>query len=224
MSIHYGSRTPTQPDLIAAFDGLATSTIGNVLDDLGLGGIMLNLRPLAPGMRFVGAALTVKEVTGVQHTYKPEEFGLGAVIDGATALDVVVIDNGGQQVSTWGGVASVAAKQNGVSGLVVDGGIRDADEILDLGFPAFSRHVVPLSGKTRVKVIEINTTVKIDGVAVRPGDILIGDATGIVRVPLERAAEVAQAARRLEEQDRQASEEIRAGLSFTEALRKFAKL
>lgn len=224
MAIHYGARPDTDPSLVAAFEGLATSTIGNVLDDMGLGGIMLNLRPLSPGMRFVGAALTVKEVTGVQHTYKAEEFGLGAVIDGATTLDVVMIDNGGQQVSTWGGVASVAAHQNGVSGLVVDGGIRDADEIMEIGFPAFSRHVVPLSGKTRVKVIEINTTVKIDGVMVNPGDIVIGDATGIVRVPLKHAAEVARAARNLEEQDRQAAEEIRAGLSFTEALRKFSKL
>lgn len=224
MAIQHGNRPATSAELIDAFAGLATSTIGNVLDDLGLGGIMLNLRPLAPGMRFVGAALTVKEVTGVQHTYKAEEFGLGAVVDAAGKHDVIVIDNGGQQVSTWGGVASVAAQHNGASGLIVDGGVRDADEIAALGFPVFSRHIVPLSGKTRVKVIEINTNVKIDGVLVQAGDILIGDATGIVRVPLARAAEVAAAARRLEEQDRQAAEEIRSGLSFTEALRKFSKL
>jgi regulator of RNase E activity RraA len=224
MTIFKGARPATSPELIAAFKGLATSTIGNVLDDLGLGGIGLNLRPVAAGRQFVGAALTVKEVCGVQNTYKAEEFGLGAVIDVASALDVVVIDNGGQQVSTWGGVASVAAMQNGVSGLVVDGGVRDVDEIIELGFPVFSRHVVPLSGKTRVKVIEMNTTVKIDGMAVNPGDIIVGDGTGIVRIPLERAAEVAQLARRLEEQDHQAAEEIRKGLSFTEALRKFSKL
>jgi regulator of RNase E activity RraA len=114
--------------------------------------------------------------------------------------------------------------QNGTAGLVVDGGVRDADEIAELGFPVFSRHVVPLSGKTRVKVIEINTTVKIDGMAVHPGDIVVGDASGLVVVPLAHAAEVARQAAELERQDRQASEEIRKGLSFTEALRKFAKL
>lgn len=224
MPIHQGTRPDTSPELIAAFKGLATSTIGNVLDDLGIGSIGLNLRPVAPGMRFVGAALTVKEVTGAKNAYKASEFGLGAVIDMCQPLDVVVIDNGGQQVSTWGGVASVAAAQNGVAGLVVDGGVRDADEIIELGFPVFSRHVVPLSGKTRVKVIEINTTVKIDGMPVHPGDIIIGDSSGLVVVPRDRAAEVAQRASELEQQDRQASEEIRKGLSFTEALRKFAKL
>lgn len=224
MTISHGTRAATSAELIESFKGLATSTIGNVLDDMGIGGIGLNLRPVATGMRFVGAALTVKEVTGAQHAYKTSEFGLGAVIDMCRPLDVVVIDNGGQQVSTWGGVASVAALQNGAAGLVVDGGVRDADEIIELGFPVFSRHVVPLSGKTRVKVIEINTTVKIDGMPVHAGDIIVGDSSGLVVVPLAHAAEVACLAGELERQDRQACEEIRKGLSFTEALRKFAKL
>lgn len=224
MTISHGTRSASSAELIESFKGLATSTIGNVLDDMGIGGIGLNLRPVAAGMRFVGAALTVKEVTGAQHAYKASEFGLGAVIDMCRPLDVVVIDNGGQQVSTWGGVASVAALQNGAAGLVVDGGVRDADEIIELGFPVFSRHVVPLSGKTRVKVIEINTTIKIDGMPVHAGDIIVGDSSGLVVVPLAHAAEVARLAGELERQDRQASEEIRRGLSFTEALRKFAKL
>jgi|SRR5690554_2303180 len=224
MKIAIGDRPESSADLIEQFKGLETSTIGNVLDDMGLGGIILNIKPVGAGMSFVGAALTVKEVSGVQHTYKAEEFGLGTVVDRVSALDVVVIDNGGQQVSTWGGVASVAAVKNGASGLVVDGGVRDVDEIIELGFPTFSRHVVPLSGKTRVKVIEINTTVTVDGIAVAPGDILIGDSTGIVRVPLEHAAEVAAKARALEEQDQQAIAEIESGLSFTEALKKFSKL
>lgn len=224
MAITVGDRVKTDPEVIEAFRGIGTSTIGNVLDDMGLGGIMLNMRPVMPGMSFIGAAMTVKEVAGVQNMYKAEEFGLGAVIDRISPLDVVMIDNGGHQVSTWGGIASVAAQQNGASGLVVDGGVRDVDEIADIRFPVFSRHVVPLSGKTRVKVIEINTTVKIDGVAVSSGDIIIGDTTGVVRVPLAHAREVARISATLERQDRQAAEEIRAGLSFTEALKKFAKL
>lgn len=206
------------------YDGLASSTVGNVLDDLGLGGIMLNLRPIVHGMRFVGAAMTVREIAGAHGTFRADEFGLGQVVDAARGGDVVVIDNGGRQVSTWGGVASLAAQRNGAAGLVVDGGVRDADEIVDLGFPVFSRYVVPMSGKTRVKVIDINCTVTIDNVSVSAGDILLGDSTGIVRVPRDHAVEVAEKAQVLERQDRQASQEILAGLSFTEALRKFAKL
>jgi regulator of RNase E activity RraA len=217
-------RPATDRAVLDLYKGLASSTVGNVLDDLGLGGIMLNLRPIVHGMHFVGAAMTVREVTGTHGTFRPEEFGLGSVVDAARPGDVVVIDNGGQQVSTWGGVASLAAQKNGAVGLIVDGGVRDADEIAELGFPVFSRHVVPMSGKTRVKVIDINCAVKIDNVSVSAGDILVGDSTGIVRVPLKRAVEVAEKAQMLERQDRQAAEEIKAGLNFTEALRKFAKL
>src|SRR3546814_894363 len=180
-------------DLIDGFRALVTSTVGNVLDDLGIGGIILNIKPLIPGMKFVGPAFTVKEVTGAFGSYSAAEFGLGRAVDGADAGDVVAIDNGGQQVSTWGGVASYAAHKRGIAGLVVDGGIRDADEIREIGFPAFSRHVVPLSGKTRVKIVEIGGVVKIDGVKVTGGDILLGDGSGIVCIPLAAAAEVLQA-------------------------------
>lgn len=221
VSITIGERPATSAELVEAFDGLPTSTIGSVLDDLNLGGMILNIKPLATGMSFVGAALTVKEVTGVQHTYQPADFALGTVVDRISPLDVVVIDNGGQQVSTWGGLASLTAARNGARGLVVDGGIRDADEIIELGFAAFPRHVVPFSAKTRIKIIEINTVVKVDGVSVEPGDILVGDSTGIVRIPLARAAEVAAKARALVELDKQAAADIRSGLSFTQALRKF---
>lgn len=224
MAIITGSRSETDKSLIEAFMGIGTSTIGNVLDDLGLGGIMLNIKPVANGMSFIGAALTVKEVAGVHNMYTAESFGLGAVIDQISPLDVVVIDNAGHQISTWGGIASVAAQRNGAAGLVVDGGVRDADEITEIDFPVFSRHVVPLSGKTRVRVIEINTTVKIDNVAVYSGDIIIGDSTGVVRVPLEHAWKVAEISAELEKQDRQAIIDISNGLSFTDALKKYAKL
>ncbi len=170
--------------LVAGFRHLATSTLANALDDLGFDGVMPNLRPVAPGTRFAGPAYTVKEVTGVLGSYTPADFRLGEVIDGARAGDVVVIDNAGHQVSTWGGIASFTAKARGVAGLVVDGGVR-----------------------------------------VRPGDIVVGDGTGVICVPRELAEEVQALAARFDAQDREAIAEIRDhGLSFTEALRKFAKI
>lgn len=210
--------------LIDAFQGLGTSTIGNVLDDLQIAGIIQNIKPICPGFHFVGCAVTVKEVTGVLGTYTNADFKLGQVIDSAQAGDVIVIDNAGQQVSTWGGIAALAAKLRGIAGLVVDGGVRDLDEIREFDFPVFSRYVVPTSGKGRVKLLSMNTVVKIDGVRVRPGDILVGDGTGIVCVPIEAAEKVAKTARRFDQQDKQAIEEIRRGMSFTEALSKYAKI
>jgi regulator of RNase E activity RraA len=215
-----------RPDqsLIVGFRGVGTSTIGNVLDDMGIKGVMLNMRPIALGMKFVGPAFTVKETAGVHGTYAASEFGLGAVIDQAEAGDVIAIDNNGQQVSTWGGIASFAAMKKDINGLIVDGGVRDADEILEFGFSVFSRYVVPLSGKTRVKVVSVNSEIEIDGVRVGAGDILVGDSTGVVCVPIDAAPRVLEDSQKLETDDRQAIKEIDSGLSFTEALSKFTKL
>lgn len=210
--------------LIEGFRNLAMSTIGNVLDDMHIQGIIQNIKPICPGFHFVGGALTVKEVTGVHGTYTNEDFKLGPIIDLAQVGDVIVIDNGGQQVSTWGGIASMAAKMRGVAGLVVDGGVRDLDEIKEFEFPVFSKYVVPTSGKGRVKILSMNTVIKVDGVRVRPGDILVGDGTGIACIPIEVAEEVMNTAKKFDQQDKQAIEEIRRGLSFTEALKKFIKM
>ena len=108
--------------------------------------------------------------------------------------------------------------------MVVDGGVRDLDEIREFNFPVFSRYVVPTSGKGRVKILSMNTVIKIDGIRVRPGDIIVGDGTGIVCVPIEVAEEVMNTAKKLDEQDKQATEEIRRGMTFTQALRQFAKI
>jgi regulator of RNase E activity RraA len=186
--------------------------------------VIQNIKPISPGFRFAGGAFTVKEVTGVLGTYTNEDFKLGQVIDSAQDGHVIMIDNGAQQVSTWGGIASFAAQKRGVAGLVVDGGVRDLDEIREFNFPVFSRYVVPTSGKGRVKMLSMNTVIKIDGIQVRPGDIIVGDGTGIVCIPIEVAEEVLSKAKKMDEQDKQATEEIRRGLTFTEALRKYAKI
>jgi regulator of RNase E activity RraA len=102
--------------------------------------------------------------------------------------------------------------------------VRDLEEIIEFQFPVFSRHVVPISGKRRIKVVSMNTVVTIDGITVRPGDIIVGDGTGIACIPIEVAEEVLTTATKFDQQDKQGIEEIRKGLSFTEALRKFTKI
>lgn len=210
--------------VIAALKGIGTSTIGNALDDLGIYSVMPNLRPVWNGAKYVGPAFTAKEVTGVHGSYTGADFKLGAIIDNAAKGDVVVIDNAGHQVSTWGGIASFAAKHKGVAGLLVDGGVRDADEMVQFKFPVFTRHITPTSAKGRVKVLAVNVAVKMDGVLVQPGDIICADATGVVCVPSQVAADVARLARSFDAQDKQAIREIKRGLTFAQALNKFKKL
>ena len=133
--------TGSLAELIERAAQLATSTLSNALDDAGSHGHVLNtIKAVSPGMRFTGPAVTVREITGEVSTFASADFRVGAIIDAARAGDVVVIDMGGAKCSTWGGMASLAAKVKGVAGLLVDGGVRDLEEMIEFGFPVFARH------------------------------------------------------------------------------------
>ena len=121
-------------------------------------------------------------------------------------------------------MASYAAMLKGVGGLVVDGGIRDREEIIEFSFPAFSRHMVPTPGKTRIKVLSINDPVVCAGVRVRKGDIIVADGTGVLCIPIEHAENITEASEKFSADDRKAMEEMDAGLTFTNALKKFSKI
>lgn len=218
-------KTTVSSELITRIGALATSTLANALDSVGHHHhATCALRPVYPGIRFAGRAVTVREQAGDYGSFGSEHFRVGAMIDAAKSGDVIVVDAGGARASTWGGMASLAAKEKGIVGLVVDGGVRDLEEIESFGFPVFARHLVPTTGRTRLKVEAIDVPVEIDGVSVSPGDVIVADGTGIVCVPAAIAADVAELAEACAGDDRQAEEEIRAGLSFSEAMRKFRRI
>jgi len=203
---------------------IATPTLANALDDVGFNGVMNNLAPAGFGMKVVGRAITVQETTGPFGSFSSDDFKVGHMIEAANPGDVIVVANNGAQVSTWGGMASYAAKLKGVGGLVVDGGIRDREEIIEFSFPAFSRHMVPTPGKTRIKVLSINDPIVCAGVRVRKGDIIVADGTGVLCIPIEHAESITEAAEKFSADDRKAIEEMDSGLTFTNALKKFSKI
>lgn len=211
--------------LIDRIRRLATSTLANALDDVGLhANVIVNIKAVAPGFRFVGPAVTVKETSGPYGSFPSDDFKVGQMIDAAEAGDVIVVDAGGAAYSTWGGMASYAAKLKGVAGLVVDGGVRDLEEIADFEFPVFARHLVPTTGRTRLKVEAINAPVEIDGVAVAPGDVIVADGTGIVVLPADRAEEIAALAEACARDDDAAVEDLKKGLSFSQAMAKYKRI
>ena len=210
--------------LVAGFRDIATPTIANALDELGLNGIIIGLKPVVPGTKAVGPAVTVRQQTGAKGTFPVEDFKVGHMIEAAGAGDVIVVDNGGNPVSTWGGMASYAAKIQGIEGLLVEGGVRDWEEQQEFRFPIFARHMVPTPGKTRLKVEAIGEPITIEGVLIRPGDLIVADGSGICVIPIERTAEILEMTRRYAADDAQAMKEMDNGLTFREALAKFAKI
>lgn len=215
----------TLSDVTTRLGALATSTLANALDAVGFHHhATCDLRPVYPGIRFAGRAVTVQESAGDYGRFSSEDFRVGAIIDTAGPGDVIVVAAAGARASTWGGMASLAAKQKGIAGLVVDGGVRDQEEIESFGFPVYARLLVPTTGRTRLKVEAVEVPVEIDGVRVEPGDIIVADGTGIVCVPADRAVEVAEFAEACSADDRKAEQEIRAGLTFSEAMKKFRRI
>ena len=131
------------------------------------------IKPIAEGMTFAGQALTVQCMVGDN---APLHYALASAWAGC----VLVVDaRGHMDTAVWGGVLTHAAKVKGVSAIVVDGSIRDVEEIRQSGFPLFTRGVVP-NGPHKGFGGSINAPISCAGVAVNPGDLVVGDADGEV--------------------------------------------
>lgn len=168
---------------------LSTTNISDALEKLGIRGAAIGIRPVWGAPKVVGNAVTVK-MTAAGET--KSEYHLGsAAIDSASAGDVIVIDNGGRvDVSCWGGILATGARKRGVTGVIIDGACRDADEFLAMNYPVFARAVVPLTARGRIIQESYNTMIQISGVQVRPGDVVMGDANGVVAIPSEKLGKV----------------------------------
>ncbi|MGP8109279.1 MAG: 3-hexulose-6-phosphate synthase [Thermoplasmata archaeon] len=168
-------------------------------------GIVAHLKDRS--VRMAGRAVTV--VTRDGDWAKPVE-----AIDRAGPGDVVVVDAGGGHTAVWGELASWSAHGRKIAGVVIDGAVRDLDAILDLGFPAFSRHVSSDAGEPK-GLGEIGVEVTVGGQRVRPGDWIVGDTSGVVVVPAERAAEVANRSLDVLEHENRIREEIQRGSTLS---------
>lgn len=211
-------------EILKAFAALATPTIANALDDVAFEGVMQGLAQIVPGTRCVGRAVTIREVTGRRGDFTSEDFKVGQMIDAASPGDIIVIDNGGQCVSTWGGLATLAARLKGIGGLVADGGVRDREEMLEHKLPVFARHMTPLTGRTRLAITGINEPIACGGARVRAGDVIVADGSGVCCIPAEHAARVAELAGRYSKDDELAAAELAKGLTFREAMAKFRRI
>ena len=209
--------------LCAQLRGYGSSTVGAVLDDLGLGGLITKLRPVAPGLRFAGPAFTTQLEVGELGTFVETDFKIGEYIDQPPPGAVVAIAMAGAAVSALGGIAARVAQLRGLAAIVIDGGSRDLDETRVMGFPLFVRHSLPVTGRRRVRLVATGIPIQLDGVDVAPDDILVGDDTGIVRVPRAVVENVAMRAAAIDARDRRVREYVEKGASFSDAFKQAGK-
>ncbi len=183
----------------------------NISDALHRTGHMTKIMSVVGGLTIVGQAVTVR-------TYPGDWAKTVEAIDKAKSGEVIVIDAGGVGPAVWGELASWSCMKKGISGVVIDGAIRDIPEIKKLKFPAFSKIVMPTAGEPK-GFGEINIPIKCGGVVVRPGDWVVGDDDGVVIIPHEKAIEITNRALDVLEKEDRIRKEIQRGSTLSKILK-----
>lgn len=198
-----------------AWKSLSVAVVSDALDRCGIVGQCLGIRPLVNSFRLLGSAVTVR--------YAPAGIRGGTVgdyIDEVQPGEVVVLDNGGRLDATvWGNLLTEYAHRQRIAGTVIHGVCRDVARSLQLNYPIFSRGACMRTGKDRVQIEAYNAPVSLGEVRVEPGDLLYGDADGVVAVPRARQQEVLEAALQIEARENQIRDAVAGGMRLDEARR-----
>ena len=178
--------------LIKAFKELPTGTISDAMDFLKIpSGVIVNGPKLlnVKSKRMAGIACTIQQMPKRQiNPGKTQQLDVYNSI--AKEGEVVVIDASGRMdAATTGGLQVTRALIRGLGGIVLNGCCRDAEDIVNMNVPFFCKGTVPRKS-VPLETVGVNVPITVCNVQIRPGDIVVGDMTGIVIVPMEKAEEI----------------------------------
>jgi len=192
---------------------LDTTALSDAMDRLGIAGQCLNIKPLDHSFRMTGRAFTI--------LYGPSGKPSGTVgdyIDDVQPGSVIVLDNGGRENATvWGDILTWVAHRRGVAGTVIDGACRDTALSRELGYPMYSRSYSMRTGKDRVQVEAMDGPVNIGDARVEQGDILRGDADGVVAIPKAHEDQVLTTAEEVDAAEAKIRDFVKDGMTLVEA-------
>jgi regulator of RNase E activity RraA len=215
-------RTTRISDEVAdKFRKTCTATVSSVLSKLGFNRMFLEeIKPLRPDLKLVGQAYTLRYVPtrpdiasagATDNTTNQQRIAIESVGPG----DVLVIEaRGNISAGTLGDILATRVWARGAAGIVCDGAFRDTPAVAEVEMPTYSRSQNPnMSGAVHYPV-EINGVITCAGVAVLPGDVIFGDAEGVMVIPVDLAEQVANEAVEQEEREAFILEKIRSGSSI----------
>ncbi|MES2990029.1 MAG: RraA family protein [Pseudomonadota bacterium] len=213
-------------ELVERFDKVAIASIADAVDKVcGQRGYMASgIKPRINDARICGPAATVLEVATDE--FVPPQHALD-LIDEAPRGSVIVIaiEGGAPDVAVWGGLMTAGAVANGHVGAVLEGGVRDLVEIRrDYGFPVYALDVSPGTTLGRYKTIASQVPVRVGGIIVHPGDLVVGDVDGVAVVPRARAAEVLAMAEEIDARELEQAKLIIAETSLRKGLAKYGRI
>jgi regulator of RNase E activity RraA len=191
------------------FAGLAAAQVGDAMNREQI--MAAAIKPIAAGTRICGQARTVNAMAG-------DNGIIHAAIPYVRPGEILVVNGMGvEDVAIWGEVMTHAAQKQGIAGIVLDGAVRDVAEMRAMGFPVFCRAVVP-RGPHKGFGGTIDGAISCAGVAVSPGDLVIGDDDGVAVVPLAQIGTVQIAAREALKRESVWLEEIARGKTTRELM------
>jgi regulator of RNase E activity RraA len=203
--------------LVARAARLDCAALSDALDRLGIAGQCQRIRPCDPGFRMTGRAWTV--------LYEPatiSEGNVGDYIDEVPPGSVLVIDNRGREdCTTWGNILTEVASKMGLAGTLVDGIVRDVALCREIGYPIFSVGWWMRTGKGRIQIKATQVPVTIGNVTVSPGDIVRGDADGVVVLPRQFEERLIEVAEEIAANEERIREHVRNGDRLVDARTKF---
>jgi 4-hydroxy-4-methyl-2-oxoglutarate aldolase len=203
--------------LTARLAALDTCAVSDALDKLGLSGAVIGIAALTQPAKVAGRVVTTK--LGAPLPGMPKRhLGAGAVM-AAKPGDIIVVEHRGRiDVSGWGGLLSRGAVRRGVAAVLVDGACRDIDESRALGLAVFARAAVPVTARGRVAEHSCQEPITFGAVAVKPGDLVIADGSGIVFVDQARAEDILSTAENIHAREQRMAEAIDAGRAIGEVM------
>lgn len=200
---------PLPSETIRRLSRLPVPVIGDALGRFGC--MHSSIKPLSDTMRLAGPALTVQ-------TYRADNLMCHVALEMAHPGDILVVDACSfRETGLWGALMTAMAQKKSLGGLVIDGGVRDKLEIVEMGFPVFAAGISPMGG-FKDSPGSVNVPVACGGVSVSPGDVVVGDADGVVVVPAGLAEAVAEAAEGTERKEELLARKIREGESLFDLL------
>ncbi|WP_292460029.1 RraA family protein [Methanothermococcus sp.] len=173
--------------------------------------VLKDIKPINKNQKIIfGEAITVKTTSNDWGTtVKAISYGRNKII---------VIDAEGEKTAIWGGLATLNAKLKGVIAVVIDGSVRDVEEINNLKFPVFSKYNVPNAGKP-LDMGEINVPIVCGGELINPGDIIVGDCNGVAVIERSKINEVIENVKKIKEKEDLIKNRIMRGMDLRDILK-----
>jgi 4-hydroxy-4-methyl-2-oxoglutarate aldolase len=209
---------PTIEEMCQGFGRVYAAALSEILDkEFGLFNQWLGreIKPLLPHMRVAGPAFTLRWVNDRSSSWTEEmREEMVSMLDSLQPLTVPVVDTGKSPDSGyWGEIVCNFCKTRGIEGAVIDGGVRDSAYVVDIGFNMFAAFTCGNSAQGRSRVESYQEPIAINGVAIRPGDFVVGDLDGVYVVPEEIVVDVYHKTVELADMETDIRREIRQGAS-----------